>query len=728
MADETANVAEFETEKDAGSGDAGLVKLWLSAIDLSSREEESWRKEAETTVKTFRNGDSSRNGAIERQQEFNILYSNIETLTPAIYNSTPIPDVRNRYDKDDPVAKEAGDFIERCLSYDLDVDQFDPNMESAVQDSELVGRAVTRVRYVPYISGDKETGEKLAWEEVPTEHVPWANFRRGPARCWYDVPWIAFELFLTREQLIELSPSDGGKVNLDYSSVADAEKQSQDSPPPEIFKRARVWEIWDKEERQVIFIATGFKEKPLRVEKDPLGLTQFFPIPRPLMAIQTSDTLVPIPPYRMYKAQAEELSNITVRINALIKMLKVRGVRDGQIGEFGDIADAEDGDLVPMQDATALYSQAGGLEKAIWLMPIDMVQAVLQGLYVQREQVKQVIYEITGISDILRGASDPNETLGAQNIKAQFGSQRIQKKQKEAARYARDLLRIKSELIANKFQPQTLLMMTGIKLPTAEEKQMVQAKIQQEQAKAQQTGQPAQIPEEAEEMLKKPTFEEVLQLLRSDIQRQYRIDVESDSTIRADLARSQENMSMFLQGTAQYIQATAPAVQANIISKKAAVVIYSAFARNYKLGKSAEDALATLEDDASKAEGQPDPAQQAQQQAQAAEQQKMQFEMEKMQQQAALDTQSKQMDMQMKREEHEMAMQKMQADMAFREQELAFKERELEIKERGMLLDASIHERTAAINAQATEHKARIGMETVEHKAKMARQPQKEDA
>lgn len=728
MSDTTVSTAEFETEKDAGTGDAGLVKLWIAAIDLASRQEESWRKEAEQTVKIFRNGDSRYNGSVERSQEFNILFSNLETITPAIYNSTPIPDVRTRYDKDDPVAKEAGDFIERALSYDLDVDQFDPNMDSAVQDSELVGRGVTRVRYVPYITGDKETGEQIVWEDVPSEHVPWANFRHGPARCWYDVPWIAFELFLTREQLLELSPSNGGKVNLDYSATDDAEKQSQDSPPPEIFKRARVWEIWDKEKREVIFIATGFHAEPLKVEKDPLGLTGFFPIPRPLMAIMTSDTLVPIPPYRMYKAQAEELSTVTVRINSLIRMLKVRGVRDSQIGEFDDIAEAEDGSFVPMQDATALYAQAGGIEKALWMMPIDKVQQVIQGLYVQREQTKQVIYEITGISDILRGASDPNETLGAQNIKAQFGSQRIQKKQKEAARYARDLLRIKAELIANKFQPQTLLMMTGIKLPSAQEKQIVQQRIQQEQMKAQQTGQPPQIPEEAQEIMEKPTFEEVMQLLRSDIQRQYRIDVESDSTIRADLARSQENMSMFLQGTAQYIQATAPAVQANIISKRAAVVIYSSFARNYKLGKSAEDALATLEEEAAAAEGQPDPTQQAQQQAQQAEQQKMQFEMEKMQQQAALDTQSKQMDMQMKREEHEMQMQKMQADMAFREQELAFKERELEMKERASLLDASIHQRTAEINANAVEHKARIGMESAEHKARLARQPQKEDA
>lgn len=728
MADETQSTAEFETANDAGEGDAGLVKLWLSAIDLTSKEEESWRSEAEETVKVFRNGDSRKNGAIEREQSFNILFSNIETIVPAVYNSTPIPDVRTRYQNDDKVAKEAGDFIERCLIYDLDVDEFDPNMEDAVRDSELVGRGVTRVRYVPYVSGDQETGEKIAWEDVPTEHVPWANFRRGPGRCWYDVQWIAFELFLTREQLLKLSPELGGKVNLDYSFTEDAEKRSQDAPPPEIFKRARVWEIWDKEKRQVIFIATGFKAQPLRVEDDPYGLIQFFPVPRPMYTIQTSDTLVPIPPYRMYRDQAEELTRVTRRINSLTNMLKVRGVRDASIGEFDDIAEAEDGSFVPMQDASALYALGGGLDKAMWMMPIDVIQKVIQGLYLQRDQVKQVIYEITGISDILRGSSDPNETLGAQEIKAQFGSQRLQKKQKEAARYARDLLRLKSELIANKFQPQTLLMMTGVKLPTAQEKQLVQQKIAQEQMKAQQTGQPPNIPPEAEELLEKPTFEEVLQVLRSDVQRQYRIDVESDSTIRADLARSQQNMTLFLQGTAQYIQAVGPAVQANVLNPKVAVEVFAAFARNFKLGKAAEDALSQLSEEATEAQGQPNPQQQAEEQQAQAEQQKQQFEMQKLDQKAQLDMQSKQADMQMKREEHEMKMQEMQADLQAQELQLQFKERELQLKERGMLMDAQLKQQTAEITAQASEHKANLGMQVAEHRANLAQQPQKEPA
>lgn len=74
---EAVDTAEFETEKDAGSGDAGLVKLWLAAIDLASKEEEEWRKEAEGVVKTYRNGDARHFGSVERQHNFNILYSNI---------------------------------------------------------------------------------------------------------------------------------------------------------------------------------------------------------------------------------------------------------------------------------------------------------------------------------------------------------------------------------------------------------------------------------------------------------------------------------------------------------------------------------------------------------------------------------------------------------------------------------------------------------------------------
>jgi hypothetical protein len=70
--------------------------------------------------------------------------------------------------------------------------------------------------------------------------------------------------------------------------------------------------------------------------------------------------------------------------------------------------------------------------------------------------VKQTIYEVTGISDIVRGASKANETATAQQIKGQWAGLRISTRQKRFADFARDLIRLKAEVIAERFDPQTL--------------------------------------------------------------------------------------------------------------------------------------------------------------------------------------------------------------------------------------------------------------------------------
>lgn len=472
--------SDLETKQDAGEGAKGFVRLWMSALSTADREEKDWRKEAENTVKRYRQDESGETSTDAVKSRFNILYSSVETTVPALYNSAPVPDVRRRFNDKDPVGKYGAQIIERALSTQLDSHDFDNVMETAVRDEELVGRAITRVRYLTSMRPD-ETGGEALWQETQGEIVPWANFRRGPGRVWEDVAWIAFELFLTRDQLKALNPEIGALVNLDYQEGNPGEREASD-PPPEIFKRARVWEIWDKDTRQVIFIAASYGDAPLKIEADPLGLKGFFPIPRPLYAITTSDSLVPIPPYRMYKAQAEELDRVTKRIMSLISVLKWRGVRDATITEFEALKDAEDGELVPMEDAAQLYAQAGGLEKAIYMLPIDKLITVVRELSVHREEIKQVIFEITGIADIMRGQSDPRETKGAQQIKTQWGSLRIQRRQAEVARYARDLLRLMAEIIANKFSDETLIAISGVQLPTKQEKAMAQQQMAQQQA------------------------------------------------------------------------------------------------------------------------------------------------------------------------------------------------------------------------------------------------------
>lgn len=555
----------LETRSDAGEGQGGLVRLWLQALALSDKDEEKWRKKAEATVERFRD-ETERKGS-----RFNILYASTMTLVPALYNSTPRPDVRRRFRDPDPVGKVAAQVLERGCSYTIDCSDLDETMQNCVFDSALVGRGVARVRYKPEI-----VDEEVAYEDVGYELTDWRDFRRGPGRTWPEVSWVAFRHRITREQAIKLNPKIGGTVNLDY-----VEKGADKDGCHDIFKRLTVWEIWDKEKRQVVFLAPSHKDEPLKVADDPLGLKGFFPCPRPLYDVEDTNSLVPMVPYSVYKDQAIELDRITDRINALINVIKWRGMRGG-LEEFGKLADADDGELVPVQNWQQLVA-SGGIEKSIWLMPIREAMEVVTALYAQREALKQAIFELTGVADIMRGQTDADETLGAQQIKAQWGSLRMQQRQKDVQRFARDLIRMTAELISEKFAPESLSMMTGIKLPSQMEKQQAQFAVQQ----AQQTGQPP----EAQQILAQPTWDDIMGVLKNDASRLFRIDIETDSTIEADQLSAQKNMGEFVQGFGTFITAIGPAVETGAIPMDTAKDLLLSFSRQFKLGRQAEDAI-----------------------------------------------------------------------------------------------------------------------------------------
>lgn len=665
---ETVEYEDIEKEQ---SSDSGRVRVWLAAIEASSNEEKEWRKQADQAVKIYRADDSEK-----KNNHFNILHSNTETILPAIYNSTPVPDIRRRFNDPGQPAKDVADILQRSISHSLDAYDFDATVRAVLWDGYIAGRGVSRVRYVPYLQPgtdpsmasegeapepadiegieQPEPGEVIAHEEVVCEYVPWKHFRRAPGFTWADVDWIAFEHFLSKAQLESLAEGKADKVSLDCSVEKDGDSEKSGVPKSEISARARVWEIWDKAKGKVLFVAPSYMDEPLREEDDPLGLEGFFPIPRPLQPLDTPGTLVPVCPYRAYSDLAEELNEITVRIQKLTKSLRVRGIYASSAQDIQAILDADDNQLVPAQGLEA-FMDAGGLEKAIAWWPIEPAVKALAQLYQQREQVKQSIYEITGISDIVRGASTASETATAQQIKSQWGSLRIQRLQADVARYARDIFRMKAEIIATRFQPQTIAAMTGIQLTPETE-----------------------------------------QLLRSDVLRGYKIDIESDSTIRADLTRNQQSMTEFVMGTAGYIQAIGPAIQAGILPANLAVEIFSAFSRNFRLGKQVEDALEQA-GEAARQEAQqpqqpkPDPAmieaQNKQQLAQADMQMKAQVEAQKLQLE------------QMKAEKgHELEVAKMQQEFQLKQAQAAA---DYELK---------AQQNAAAMSMQQEKHQADLQM------------------
>lgn len=515
----------FETPDDAGTGGQGIVKRWNTEWDLASKSEDGWRKRVRKALDRYRDDTDKDSGREDtpRRLKFNILYSNVQTLAPCLYNSTPNPDVRRRFRDADPLGKQVADILERALSYSNDAEDIDAVMQAAVWDYLLPGRAVTRVRYMPTFHSvnpadndeeaagtnserqgpdvlgeptqesqeayenqnladpgqgsdadqpdDDEPYDALAWEECICEPVQWDMFRRGPGKRWNEVPWIGFEHHLTRQEARDKFSAycpDIDKIDLDFvPENVDGEVADKD---PDTFKRMTVREIWDRDKREVLFIAPKYTEAPLKIEKDPLQLEGFFPVPRPLYAIETTDTLIPVEEFRMYEGQQKELDRITHRINRIINGLKLRGVYDSTIVEMENLFRSDDNAMLPAQNIVPLVQQGGALANHIWMLPIRDAAAVLVELYNQRDRIIQAVYELTGIGDVMRAQSDPRETATAQATKSRWGSMRLQRRQREVQRYARDLMRIKAEIIAKHFNPSTLMLMTGVQMLTEEEK------------------------------------------------------------------------------------------------------------------------------------------------------------------------------------------------------------------------------------------------------------------
>lgn len=699
MHDTLAQVSgALEKPEDAGKGEAGEVKRWLMELDLSDKVERPWRGKAKDALKRYRDDDGGR-----KTFQFNILWSNTEVLRPNLYNSTPKADVRRRFRDEDPVGKYAALVMERALDYSIDTQDFDGVMNEIILDYLLPSRAVARVRFEPSFTEKQDPDSKpyqsLSYARCTVERVPWDRFRRGPGITWQEVTWIAYEHQLTRQEIEDKFGKEFADL-VQWDVVMDGISEEKAAEEPTVFKRVRVWEIWDRLKRQILFLAPSCKDRFLKREDDKLNLEGFFDCERPLYAIESGNTLVPQVEYEMYRDQARELDRVTLRINRIVNTLKLRGIYDAVIPEMKSVMKAEDGDMIPTSTSGPAM-QAGGLDKAVWMMPIAEAAAVLKELLLHREGLKQTIYELTGISDVLRGSTDPNETLGAQQLKAQSGSMRLQRRQRDVQRFIRGILRKKAEIIAENYTPELLALMTGVKLPTGEQKQQAQqqlAMMQQQAAMNQAQGvqtPPAPAPDpELQQAASLPSWDEVMQVLKSDLLRSFRIDIETDSTIAADQASEREQVVELMTGIGTFASSVQPLIESGAMSMEAAKKIMLASLRRFRLGRDVEDAV---EQDAAKpAPQKPDP--------------KM-AEMQMKAKMAEQDLALKQADM--------------QARMQMDGQKLAFEKEkgaaELQLKREEMMMNAGMKREQMAMEGQmkqaqmTADHQLKRESETMKH-------------
>lgn len=623
-----------ETDK-PGMSPAKASQHWQLNLALADKECKDWHDYGRKIQSRYK-ADKDGAGRYKRGgKKFAILYSNTETLKSALYARTPKPDVRRRFGDRNPVARTAAEIIERTLSYCGDDTTHDRAYRAGVHDTCLPGRGVVWLVYeaktaeVPDI--DPMTGqptgqmvEQIADQKVREEHVYWEDFRWEPGRAWKDCGWVARRHKMSREDLRENGFSDADDVPMNWTpDVTDTSKEI-----PDALKRAEVWEIWDKRTRSRYWIVKGHP-KALRIDEDPYELEEFWPLPEPLSAILGTDSYVPVPFFAEYEDQADDLDEMTARISNLVKALKRRGIYDSSVQELRRLATAGDNVFIGVEGAKFNLSTKGGtLANVFAVEDVKPIADVLLGLYEQRDRLVAAIYEVSGISDIIRGSSNPNETATAQNIKAQFGSMRLRDAQREVQRWVRDSYRIKAELICTNFTPERLAEICGM--------------------------------DPADEV-----FQQAVQVLKSDQRRGYQIDIETDSTVFEDAEAEKNARVEVLTAMGQFAQQWLPVVQIGGPPMLKLVGEMMAFGvRGVKAGRSLEDTI----DEAFQAMGQ--------QMAQQAQQPpppdpavvKVEAEMKRDEQSHALEMQSKQMDMEAQQASLAMDMQAKQMDLQHKQQ------------------------------------------------------------
>ena len=389
----------------------------------------------------------------------------------------------------------------------------------------------------------------------------------------------------------------------------------------------------------VYWINTSY-EGILEERKDPLLLKDFFPCPRPLLANVINNSVLPVPDYVEYQDQALQLDDFTNRIGMLSQAIKVAGVYDASAQGIQQIlADGASNVLIPV-DQYALLAEKGGIKGIIDFMPMEEIANTLLILYDARERVKNDLYEITGLADILRGASNAIETATAQQLKGQFATLRLSERQSEIQRFARDVLRLLGEIISTKFNVETLKKISGVQLLTEPEKQ---------QALMIKQMQPDQTLGDIEDYLEEPTWDEVIALLRDEPAMMFRIDIETDSTIKADQQQEQADRIEFLAAVGSFLKqgAEAAATAPELVPLMGKMLMFGV--RGFKIGKdleaSIEDFVNKAEDNFKAQQGQPKPdPEMAKIQAQ------QQIEMQKMQNQLMLETEKAKISMELERD------------------------------------------------------------------------------
>ena len=562
----------------AATEEATRLQGYLDAIVKYDREFKKWETRVGNILKRYRD-EGRENTTASTNARFNILWSNVQILVPATFARVPQPDVSRRFRDQDPVGRVSALMLERGLEFETQhYPDYRDTMVQCVRDRFLGGRGTAWIRYEPHfktgeavesvepegeqITEDVEAAEpeeQLDYECAPVDYVAWKDFGHSVARTWEEVTLVWRKVYMSESAVKERFGEEIAK-KIPYDSTPEDLKRADRNAQSDVKQQACVFELWNKEEAIAVWFSKSMKEF-LDEKPDPLKLQHFFPTPKPLYATITNETLVPVPDFVLYQDQAKTLDTLADRASGLVQMLQLKGVYDASADASLArlFTEGKNGNLMPVKNWAA-FAEKNGLKGQVDVYDLTPIVRALEAVYVAADQQKQQVYEIMGISDIVRGSSNPNETLGAQELKGQYASMRLRAMQADVARFASDILQMKAQVMCSKFNPQTMVAISAAEQLSDIDKQMVP------QAMALLMGQERLMDPEAESPNPLRTF---------------RIEVSADSMVQMNEAEEKRDRLEFLTANGAFME-KATALTAN--AGAAAPIIVPLIMEMWKFG------------------------------------------------------------------------------------------------------------------------------------------------
>lgn len=717
--------------------DPKSAKYWWAQIEASEKAFDDYQKKADRIDVLYAGLEHL--SKFGRDREFQLFWANVQVLAPSIYARPPVPVVVPKFKDRRPLYRTASELLERCCVTAFDLTDINSVMMLLRDDLAVVGRGVPWVRY-------ETKGGEYTTEKVCVDFKDRKDFLHEPARYWPEVGWVAGASYLTQKEMRKRFSKTSGDAykQATYAVV----KEDKDNGAADNRKKAKVWELWSKADNKVVWVSEGV-EVLLDDDKPHLKLEGFFPCPKPIYATVQRRSLIPVPDILYYKDQIEEINELTGRLHALSEAVQVRGFYPAGSGEIGEAIETALKTLdnrqvmIPVSNWAAFGSGAAK-DTIVWL-PIDQIVETISGLVELRRQIIDDVYQIMGLSDIMRGSTDPNETKGAQEIKAQYGSVRIRDKQAELVRIARDIVKIAAEIIAENFAPKTMLEMSQMEIPTeadqkkkiegitAQAEQQYQAQVQQAQANPEQAQQMAaqlqqqivaQVQAQIAEIESEPTLEAVIKFLRDQKIRPFVLDIETDSTIQPDEDAEKERRAEFLQALGGTMQQLAGLVQMEPSAAGFAAEVLKFAVAPFRAGRDLEGAIEEFADRMKERASNPPPnpeVEKAKAEGEAKEreiQAKMQIEQAKIE----ADREDREIERQGQQQEQAAKMQQIAAESQRDKDKHAMEMEKLRMELQAMQAKLGMQQQQADIQASQAEQQARHSEEAFEQKSALTEQ------